>query len=272
MRVFFIKMHLYRFFLIVAFLFSFNFFAIADHHEGNIVIEEAIIVESEFDLDETYKEKDFSDIDPIEGFNREVWDFNLGLDKVLVRPVTRGYVDVIPDPFRRGLGNAIDNFFRTPQYFINNLLQGKIGAAFGTVSRLVINSTVGLGGFIDVAGKMGIDKRPESFGDTLGVWGWKKSSYVQIPFKGPQTSRDVVGFIGDIFTDPLIFIGVPLWGNIVKSAGTAVDDRQESLGVLEEIEKTSLDFYSSIRSMYIQKRTDEIETDKITNYKSYLEK
>ena len=241
MRVFFIKMHLYRFFLIVAFLFSFNFFAIADHHEGNIVIEEAIIVESEFDLFETYKEKDFSDIDPIEGFNR-------------------------------GLGNAIDNFFKTPQYFINNILQGKIGAAFGTVSRLVINSTVGLGGFIDVAGKMGIDKRPESFGDTLGVWGWKKSSYVQIPFKGPQTSRDVVGFIGDIFTDPLIFIGVPLWGNIVKSAGTAVDDRQESLGVLEEIEKTSLDFYSSIRSMYIQKRTDEIETDKITDYQSYLRK
>ena len=120
MRIFFIKMHLYRFFLIVAFLFSFNIIAIADHHEDSIVIEDAIIVESEFDLDEAYKEKDFSDIDPIEGFNREVWDFNLGLDKVLVRPITRGYVDVIPDPFRRGIGNAIDNFFTTPQYFINN--------------------------------------------------------------------------------------------------------------------------------------------------------
>ena len=84
MRVFFIKMHLYRFFLIVAFLFSFNFFAIADHHEDSIVIEDAIIVESEFDLDEAYKEKDFSDIDPIEGFNREVWDFNLGLDKIFL--------------------------------------------------------------------------------------------------------------------------------------------------------------------------------------------
>ena len=270
MRVFFIKMHLYRFFLIVAFLFSFNFFAIADHHEGAIVIEEAIIVESEFNLDEAYKEKDFSDIDPIEGFNREVWDFNLGLDKVLVRPVTRGYVDVIPDPFRRGLGNAIDNFFRTPQYFINNILQGKIGAAFGTVSRLVINSTVGIIGFNDVATKMGIHKKPESFGDTLGVWGWKRSSYVQVPFKGPQTTRDVVGFIGDIFTDPLILIGVPLWGNLVKSAGTAVDDRQETLGVLEEIEKSSLDFYSSIRSMYIQKRTDEIESDTFSDYQQYL--
>ena len=102
------------------------------------------------------------------------------------------------------------------------------------------------------------------------MWGWKKSSYVQLPFKGPQTSRDVVGFIGDIFTDPLNFIGVPLWGNLVKSAGTAVDERQESLGVLEEIESTSLDFYSSIRSMYIQKRTDEIENDKIVDYQSYL--
>ena len=265
-------MHIHKLILIIAFLFSFNLNSFAEHHEGNVVVEDAIIVESEFDLGETYEEKDYSDIDPIEGFNREVWDFNLGLDKVLVRPVTRGYVNVIPDPFRRGLGNAIDNFFTTPQYFINNVLQGKIGAAFSTVSRVVINSTIGLGGFVDVASKMGIQKRPETFGDTLGVWGWKKSSYVQIPFKGPQTSRDVVGFIGDIFTDPLIFIGVPLWGNIVKSAGTAVDDRQQTLGVLEEIEKSSLDFYSSIRSMYVQKRTDEIESDVQVDYRKYLNK
>ena len=263
-------MNLHRFFVIIIFFFSFNFAANAEHHENNVIVEDAIIVESDFDLNEAYESKDFTDVDPIEGFNREVWDFNLGLDKVLVRPATRGYVNVMPDPFRRGLGNAIDNFFKTPQYFINNLLQGKVGAAFGTISRLAINSTVGLGGFIDVASKMGIQKRPENFGDTLGTWGWKKSSYVQIPFKGPQTSRDIVGFIGDIFTDPLIFIGVPLWGNLVKTAGTAVDDRQESLGVLEEIEKTSLDFYSSIRSMYIQKRTDEIENDKIIDYQSYL--
>ena len=263
-------MNLHRFFLVIIFIFSFNLAAIADHHENEVIVEDAIIVESDFDLNETYESKDFSDVDPIEGFNREVWDFNLGLDKALVRPATRGYVNVVPDPFRRGLGNAIDNFFKTPQYFINNLLQGKVGAAAGTVSRLVINSTVGLGGFVDVASKMGIQKRPETFGDTLGAWGWKKSSYVQIPFKGPQTSRDIVGFIGDIFTDPLIFIGVPFWGNLVKTAGTAVDDRQESLGVLEEIEKTSLDFYSSIRSMYIQKRTDEIENDKIVDYQSYL--
>ena len=263
-------MNLHRFFVIIIFFFSFNFAANAEHHENNVIVEDAIIVESDFDLNEAYESKDYSDVDPIEGFNREVWDFNLGLDKVLVRPATRGYVNVVPDPFRRGLGNAIDNFFKTPQYFINNLLQGKVGAAFGTISRLAINSTVGLGGFIDVASKMGIQKRPENFGDTLGTWGWKKSSYVQIPFKGPQTSRDIVGFIGDIFTDPLIFIGVPLWGNLVKTAGTAVDDRQESLGVLEEIEKTSLDFYSSIRSMYMQKRTDEIENDKIIDYQSYL--
>ena len=263
-------MHIFSFFIIISLLFSINTTAIAENKEDNVVIEDAIIVESDFDLNEAYKSKDYSDIDPIEGFNREVWDFNLGLDKALVRPATRGYVKVIPDPFRRGLGNAIDNFFTTPQYFINNVLQGKIGGAWNTVSRLVINSTLGLGGFVDVASKMGIQERPETFGDTLGVWGWRKSSYIQVPFKGPQTSRDVVGFIGDIFTDPLIFIGVPLWGNLVKGAGTAVDDRQATLGVLEEIESTSLDFYSSIRSMYMQKRTDEIESDQVKNYKSYL--
>ena len=265
-------MHLYKFFLIIAFILIFNNIGYADHHENNIVVEDPIVVESDFDLGETYEVQDYSNFDPIEGFNREVWDFNLGLDKALVRPVTRGYVNVVPDPFRRGLGNANDKFFTTPQYAINNLLQGKIGGFFTTVSRLVINSTVGLGGFVDVASKMGLEKRPETFGDTLGVWGWKESNYVQLPFKGPQTTRDVVGFIGDIFTDPLIFIGVPLWGNIVKSAGTTVDDRQETLGVLQEIESSSLDFYSSIRSMYIQKRTDEIETDKAITYQRYLNK
>ena len=206
-------------------------------------------------------------IDRGNSFNREVWDFNLGLDKVLVRTVTRGYVNVVPDPFRRGLGNAIENFFSTPQYAINNLLQGKIGGFFTTVSRLVINSTIGLGGFIDVASNMGIQKRPETFGDTLGVWGWKKSSYVQIPFKGPQTSRDVVGFIGDIFTDPLIFIGVPLWGNLVKTAGTAVDERQDSLGVLEEIESTSNEeIHSDNVSDSVHSIADEIS--KISKLKS----
>ena len=259
------------FLFILIFLFYSEKTLYADHHK--VQVDDAIVVESDFDLEKTYgTSSDLKDIDPMEGINRKVWDFNLGLDKTLVRPVTRGYVNVVPDPFRRGLGNAVDNFFTTPQYFVNNLLQGKIGGAFNTVSRLVINSTIGLGGFIDVASKMGIQERPETFGDTLGVWGWKESNYVQLPFKGPQTSRDIVGFIGDIFTDPLIFIGVPLWGNLVKTAGSAVDDRQETLGVLEEIEKTSLDFYSSIRSMYIQKRADEIENDKITNYQQYLEK
>ena len=127
-------MHLNKIFLVITFLLSFNIFAIADHHENEVVVEDAIVVESDFDLNEAYETKDYSDIDPIEGFNREVWDFNLGLDKVLVRPVTRGYVNVVPDPFRRGLGYAIENFFSTPQYSINNLLQGKIGGFFTTVS------------------------------------------------------------------------------------------------------------------------------------------
>ena len=153
-------MYFKNFLYILAFLFSLSLNVNADHHESNnVVVEDAIIVESEFDLNKTYEEKDYSTIDPIEGFNREVWDFNLGLDKALVRPATRGYVNVVPDPFRRGLGNAIDNFFTTPQYAINNLLQGKVGGFFTTVSRLVINSTVGLGGFIDVASIMGIEKR-----------------------------------------------------------------------------------------------------------------
>ena len=265
-------MYFLKYFITLLLFFSLNNSYISAEHHEDVIVEDAIIVESDFDLNQTYgKEKNYSDIDPIEGFNREVWDFNLGLDKAIFRPVTKGYVNVVPDPFRRGLGNAMENFFKTPQYFVNNALQGKVDGAFTTLARLVINSTVGLGGFIDVASKMGIEKRPENFGDTLGVWGWKQSNYVQVPFKGPQTSRDIVGFVGDVFTDPLILIGgIPLWGNLVKTAGTSIDDRQETLGVLEELESTSLDFYSSIRSMYIQKRSDEIENDKAQDYRSYL--
>ena len=94
-------MQLLRIFLIIICLFSFNNLdLLADHHENNVIVEDAIIVESDFDLEKTYgKKSDLADIDPIEGFNREVWDFNLGLDKVLVRPATRGYVNVVPDPF-----------------------------------------------------------------------------------------------------------------------------------------------------------------------------
>jgi len=258
------------FLFILIFLFYSEKTLYADHHK--VQVDDAIVVESDFDLEKTYgTSSDLKDIDPMEGINRKVWDFNLGLDKALVRPVTQGYVDVIPDPLRRGLGNAIDNFFTTPQYFINNVLQGKFVGAYNTLARFVVNSTFGLGGFIDIGDKMGLQERPENFGDTLGVWGWKKSNYVQIPFKGPQTTRDVVGFVGDIFTDPLILIGgLPLWGNLVKSAGTAVDDRQETLGVLQEIENTSLDFYSSIRSMYVQKRIDEIESDELSTYQNYI--
>ena len=114
-----------------------------DKNQQNVVVDDAIVVESDFDLEQTYGEKsDYSDIDPIEGFNREVWDFNLGLDKIIVRPVTRGYVDAIPDPFRRGLGNAINNFFKTPQYFINNLLQGKFVGAYDTFMRALIKTNV----------------------------------------------------------------------------------------------------------------------------------
>ena len=112
----------------------------------------------------------------------ETWGLARYYDKIepgQVALATWAVLDIM-----HGIDNVhIENFFKTPQYFINNVLQGKFMGAWNTASRLLINSTIGLGGFVDVASKMGIEKRPETFGDTLGVWGWKKSSYVQIPFK-----------------------------------------------------------------------------------------
>ena len=124
-------MYFFKYFVTLILFLSLNYnIVVAEHHE-NVIVEDPIVVESDFDLNQTYgKEKDYSDVDPIVNFNREVWDFNLGLDKAFFRPVTRGYVNVVPDPFRRGLGNAMENFFKTPQYFVNNTLQGKIDGAF----------------------------------------------------------------------------------------------------------------------------------------------
>ncbi|MDX1460248.1 MAG: VacJ family lipoprotein [Xanthomonadales bacterium] len=130
--------------------------------------------------------------DPWEGFNRKVHAFNMQLDKAVARPVAKAYHKVIPRPFQRG----ISNFFRNLDYpvtFINQVLQGKIKDGGVNTGRFLVNSTIGLFGFFDVATKMGMPEYDEDFGQTMAKWGYEESRYLVLPFFGPSTFRDGIG-------------------------------------------------------------------------------
>ena len=140
--------------------------------------------------------------DPWERWNRRVHALNNGLDRRVFRPVALGYVKVVPAPVR----DSIANFFRNlggPVNVLNAALQGKPSQAGASLVRFLVNSTFGIGGFIDVATRWRIPDRSEDFGQTLAKWGWKKSRYVELPLFGPRTVRDIVGLAGDAQLNPL---------------------------------------------------------------------
>ena len=139
--------------------------------------------------------------DPYEGFNRKMWSFDRSLDKAVLKPAAKGYRSVMPTFLRHGLSNMLSNVSE-PFSFINSLLQAKPKRALNVMGRFVINTTIGIGGFRDVASKVGYKPTPEDLGQTLAVWGAKKSTYVVLPFYGPSTIRDTIGTIGATWVDP----------------------------------------------------------------------
>src|SRR5690606_22079911 len=130
--------------------------------------------------------------DPMERFNRSMYRFNDTLDRNVARPVARAYVKVTPAPVRSGVSNFFRNL-NTPTVIVNNLLQAKPRAFFTDTLRLVVNTTIGIGGLFDPASQLGIPAGDEDFGQTLGRWGVGSGPYVVLPFLGPSTARDTVG-------------------------------------------------------------------------------
>ena len=143
--------------------------------------------------------------DPLEPINRKVFKFNDALDKAVTKPVAQGYRAVVPPPVRGGITNFFGNF-RDVTTAVNNLLQLKIPRAASDVGRVLINSTVGILGFFDVASRLGLEKHDEDFGQTLGHWGMGPGPFLMLPLLGPSTARDTVGLVGDYFTDPEFYI------------------------------------------------------------------
>ncbi len=145
------------------------------------------------------------DRDPFIDINRFVFGFNEYFDNLLLRPVAIAYVNFVPPPMRAGVNNFFGNVDDL-NTMANNLLQGKIGDAISDCGRILINSTVGIGGLIDVASELGLEKHQEDFGQTLGVWGVEPGPYVVLPIFGASSVRDTFGFVIDSFANPVYYL------------------------------------------------------------------
>ena len=205
-----------------------------------------------------------------EKFSRGTLKFNQVLDKAIFKPVAKGY-RALPVPIRSGSSNFIDNL-RSLLTFSNNVLQGDLKGAGNTAGRFAINTTVGVLGIFDPAAKMGFEKKSrEDFGQTLGVWGANTGCYFVLPVLGPTTTRDAVGMIGNVFIDPVYQLTHNTETDIVVGndnlqehnyyiyKGTdAVDFRSKNIESIDSLEKNSIDFYASVKSLYLQNRAQKI--------------
>ena len=197
--------------------------------------------------------------DPWEKTNRDIFDFDVRVDHAVARPIAKGYRTVVPEPVRDGIHNALTNL-NSPVVLANDVLQGAGDKAANTAGRIVINSTVGIGGLIDVASKIGIPGHDNDFGITLGKGGIAEGSYLVLPFAGPKPPRDLLGTVVDQAFDPLTYVrfhGRDTW-MVVKFGVAIVDSRTSQLDAIESIERSSIDFYATTRNLYRQSRNAQI--------------
>ena len=197
--------------------------------------------------------------DPFEPANREIFAFDIAVDKAVAKPAATFYRSAVPEPARQGVHNALENL-NSPVVFVNDVLQGEGERAVNTFGRFMINSTVGLAGLIDVAADWGMPGRPNDFGITLGKGGVQEGSYLVMPFIGPKPPRDLLGDGVYIAFAPLTYMS---WNNstlytMIRGGLSILDKREATLDTVESIERTSIDFYATSRSLYRQNRNAQI--------------
>ena len=210
--------------------------------------------------------------DCFESVNRGIFAFNQGLDKVIFKPLSKGYRQ-LPQPLRSGTSNVLSNIGNVVT-IPNNILQGQIKDAGINSLRLILNTTLGIAGIFDVASYYGLEKSDkEDYGQTLGTWGVGEGCYFVLPVLGPTTVRDSIGSLVNIS-------GGDAWYNVTVANNTeyfneadyylsrvisGVDFRAKNLESFDSLEKTSIDLYASIRSLYLQDRQRKIENlDEVT--------
>lgn len=199
--------------------------------------------------------------DPFEPLNRKVFAFDQGLDRAIIRPAAETYVNLVPGPFRDGIHNFLANFAE-PLVLANNLLQAQFGRAGITTERFIVNSTIGVAGLSDYAGRHGLHRQVGDFGQTLYTWGFPSGPYLMLPLFGPSNPRDGIGQGVDLFGDPFRYVARRYnYPNVVttgKVVVEGVDLRARNLETFDEMKKESIDFYATLRSLFRQNRASEL--------------
>lgn len=198
--------------------------------------------------------------DPWEGFNRAVFRFNDRLDRYALKPVAKGYKKVTPRALRTGITNFFTNL-NMPVVLINDLLQGKVRAAGSDGARFFVNTTLGFAGFVDASTILGIARNDEDFGQTLGVWGVSTGPYLVLPFLGPSSARDGVGFAADVGTSPTTYVLADEL-NISLTAINVVNLRASLLEVEDIVQG---DRYLFFRDLYLQSREFAVQDGRIAS-------
>ena len=190
--------------------------------------------------------------DPFEPFNRAMYAVHEPIDTHVVRPFIEGYTKVVPSPVRTAISNFfnnIDDLFSA----INDGLQGKPDKFGNDLGRVVINSGVGLGGLIDIASQVGVERGNEDFGQTFGVWGFGQGPYLFIPLFGPTTVRDGSGWIVRLYWGPTGYIPDVRWRNSIYGLAV-IDQRYQAQDAVSFVNDAALDRYAFIRRAYLQRR------------------
>ncbi|MBW1805993.1 MAG: VacJ family lipoprotein [Deltaproteobacteria bacterium] len=197
--------------------------------------------------------------DPLEPLNRVFFHFNDKLYFWFLKPVASGYRAVVPGPIRVCVSNFFDNL-AFPVRFVSCLLQGKFQAAGDEFGCFIVNSTVGLAGFFDIAEThYKIKASDEDLGQTLGFYGMGPAFYINWPILGPSSMRDTIGTVGDAFLDPLGYMDLQTKYRIAVKGYDTVNDTSLTIGEYEDLKKAALDPYVSVRDAYFQYRRNKIE-------------
>ena len=201
--------------------------------------------------------------DPWEGYNRAVYGFNKGVDSMFLKPAAEAYDTLTPEVVDRGITNFFSNIGDVRNFF-NNFLQGKPDEAADSLARLIINSTVGLLGLIDVATEIGIHKSEEDFGQTLGAGGVESGPYFVLPFLGPSTVRDAIGQPFDFAMNPFMWAD----DSAVRASASgvqAMDYRADLIDTEEAVEGITEDEYTLVRNAYLDQRQFEVSDGAVTD-------
>jgi phospholipid-binding lipoprotein MlaA len=197
--------------------------------------------------------------DPWEKLNRKTHRFNNAVDRTIARPLAQGYVKVVPRPVRLGVSNFFSNLGE-PITALNSLLQGKPKQAGQSFGGFLLNSTLGIGGIFDPASDANLPRKNEDFGQTLGVWGWKRSRYVELPLFGPRTIRDTVGLVGDAPLSPIRQVEDDKTRFFLQ--GLQLVDVRAQLLSIDSLREGAVDEYALWRDSWLQRRNYQIGEDR----------